>query len=86
MTLRDQITQQSLSLAPEDRAYIADMLEQCLTSQLFADPALSQAWATELDRRIQAYDRGELTADDAESVLKRLLAKLEQHNMNRVSS
>jgi putative addiction module component (TIGR02574 family) len=62
MSNRDQIVEQALSLAPEDRAYVADALEQSLTSGAFASPEIEQAWAEEIERRLASYDRGEVKA------------------------
>ncbi len=43
-----------LKLSPEERAYLADRL---LTS-LVADPAIDDAWAVEVDRRITELESG----------------------------
>jgi hypothetical protein len=58
MANREQIVQEALSLAPEDRAFVADALEQSLSSGSFASPAIAEAWAHEIERRLAAYDRG----------------------------
>ena len=46
MTPRDEIVQQAMALPPEDRAYVADMLEQSLSGGGFATPEIAAAWAT----------------------------------------
>ena len=76
MTNREQIVEQALSLAPEDRAYVADALEQSLTSGGFASPEIAEAWAEEIERRLAAYDRGETKAVDADVALDRLRRQL----------
>jgi putative addiction module component (TIGR02574 family) len=68
MSNRDQIVEQALSLAPEDRAYVADALEQSLTSGGFASPEIEQAWVEEIERRLAAYDRGEVKAIEGTSL------------------
>jgi putative addiction module component (TIGR02574 family) len=73
MSLRDDIAQQALSLGPEDRVYLADVLEQSLTEAGFATAELEAAWSAEIDRRIAAYDRGDVQAADFETALARIL-------------
>ena len=59
---RDEILQKALALDPSDRAYLADELERSLPTMLFPSDELSAAWSSEIDRRINAYDRGETNA------------------------
>ena len=63
---RDEIARQALTLPPEDRAYVADVLERSLDTGTFATPEIAEAWSKEINRRIAAYDRGETTAVDIE--------------------
>jgi putative addiction module component (TIGR02574 family) len=86
MTLREEIAQQALSLAPEDRVYLADVLEQSLASGSFATAELEAAWSAEIDRRIEAYDRGEVQAVDFETALARIRQHLADHRSRKVSS
>ena len=65
MNLRDEIAQQALSLGPEDRVYVADLLEQSLNAGGVATAEIAADWSAEIDRRIEAYDRGDVTAADA---------------------
>ena len=60
MEPREQIVEQALSLTPEDRVDVADALEHSLTPTGFATPEIAAEWATEIERRIAAYDRGEV--------------------------
>jgi hypothetical protein len=83
MTIREELTAQALTLAPEDRLYIADMLEQSLSTGEFATPEIAQAWSVEIDRRLSAYERGEIAADDAESALTRMQQQLATHRQQR---
>lgn len=86
MTTREEITQAALTLAPEDRAYVADVLEQSLDSGIFATPEIAAAWSEEIDRRIAAYDRGETKAIDFETSKRHLREALEaQRRIQRIS-
>jgi len=59
MTLRDQIAEQALTLPPEDRAFLVDLLEESLKGEGFATSELAAEWVAEVKRRVEAYDRGE---------------------------
>jgi hypothetical protein len=48
MTIREQIAQQALALSPEDRTYLADVLEQSLTTGEFATPEIAAEWPQKL--------------------------------------
>lgn len=69
MSLREEIAQQALSLGPEDRVYLADVLERSLAAGEFATAEIEAAWSAEIDRRIAAYDRGEVNPVDFETAL-----------------
>ncbi len=60
------------ALVPEDRSLLVDML---LVS-LHEDPLtqIEAAWDDEVERRLAAYDRGEIQAIDGEEVLARARA------------
>ena len=68
MTMREHVLQEALALPPEDRAFLAEHLEQSLHHGEFALPEVAAAWTAEIDRRIAAYDRGEIQASDADVV------------------
>jgi putative addiction module component (TIGR02574 family) len=76
MSNRDEIFEQALSLAPEDRVFLADALEQSLSNGSFATPEIAAAWADEIERRLVAYDRGEIKAVDADRALIRIREQL----------
>ena len=76
MTTRDAIARQALALPPEDRAYVADLLEESLQECAFASQEIADAWSCEIDRRIQAYQRGETTPVDADVALQRMRGKV----------
>jgi len=79
MTLRDQIASQALTLPPEDREYVADLLEGSLPEGEFSDPLIAEAWSREIDRRVSAYDRGETTAVEFDACLKHIRDALDAH-------
>lgn len=70
MTQLDQLAEQALKLEPNDRAYLADLLEQSLPASGFADADVGDAWSREIDRRVAAYDRGETQAISVEASLQ----------------
>jgi len=86
MISRDQIVEQAMSLAPEDRAYVADALEQSLTSGGLASPDVALAWAEEIERRLAAYDRGDIKATDADATLDRLRRQFSERRGQRTKS
>jgi putative addiction module component (TIGR02574 family) len=75
MSTREEIIQQALSLPVEDRAYVADAIEQSLGRGDFATPEIAAAWMAEIERRALAYERGETTAEDWRTVISRLRAR-----------
>lgn len=79
MTLRDQILQHALALPPEDREYVADLLEGSLPIGEFRIDEMADAWSEEIDRRIAAYDRAETTAVDFDGALDNMRQALEVH-------
>jgi putative addiction module component (TIGR02574 family) len=85
MTPRDEIVKQALSLEADDRAFIADKLEESLTYEGFATPEIAAAWTVEIERRIAAYDRGELQALPGETAIDRIRERLEQYRAGKVS-
>jgi hypothetical protein len=84
VTLREQIIQQALTLAPGDRVYVADVLEQSLTDGGFSSAEIAAEWASEVERRMAAYDRGEIEANDVEGVVDRLRQQLAEHRARKV--
>lgn len=86
MSQLEQVLQQAMQLPPQDRAYIADALEQSLSGDGFATPELAAAWAVEIERRVEAYDRGEFSAADRDSALSRIRQALAEFRARRVDS
>ena len=60
-----QIEEQALGLNSEDRAKLAEVTLESFSSPL---AAVEEAWAQEIEKRIAAYDRGEIPAYAAEDV------------------
>ena len=83
---REEVVQHAMALPPGDRAYVADMLEQSLTHGEFATPEVATAWVEEIERRVAAYDRGELQAAGVETALERIRSQLADHRARRVDS
>ena len=68
-TTAEEILEQLLSLPVETRARLA---EQLLESLEPPDERNRQLWAKEAERRLDAYERGDLKAIPAEEVFARL--------------
>lgn len=60
-----QIEEQALSLSAEERAKLAEVMLESLSAPL---AEVEEAWAKEIEQRIEAYDRGEIPAYAAEDV------------------
>jgi hypothetical protein len=72
MAEREKVVQEALSLSPQDRLYVADVLEQSLSGGEFATPEIAVAWTVEIQKRIDAYDRGEVAAIPLDASLDRI--------------
>ena len=69
-TNSEQIFRQAMALSPRDRA---EVVERLLASfQLPPDPELDQLWAQEAEDRVDAYERGDMTAIPADEVHGRI--------------
>lgn len=85
MSHRDDVLNQALTLAPIDRAFLIDELEQSLESDGFANAEIAAAWQTEVDRRLAAYDRGESIGLEASEALQEMRARLNQRRAGTAS-
>ncbi len=68
--MRDQVAElaeRGKELPPEDRSRLVDMLLESLHEVSIAD--VEAAWDEEVERRLVAYDRGEIQSMDGEEVL-----------------
>ena len=86
MSLREEIIQQALGLPPDDRAFVADTLEQSLPHGNFASPELAAAWSEEIDRRIAAFDRGDVRGLEFGVALDQLRQTLVARRAGRTGS
>lgn len=73
MPTKEEIAQLALELPPDDRAYVADLLGQSLTSDDVRETSLELL--TELERRSAAYRAGTMSASPGDEVLEALQAR-----------
>jgi putative addiction module component (TIGR02574 family) len=66
----ERIIDQALQLPPQDRAAIAECLISSLDTE--TDFEVEVAWQREIQRRIDAVDKGEVSCIPWEHVLQRL--------------
>ncbi len=85
MSTRDEIVQQALSLPPDDRAFLADILEQSLTDEEFTTTEIALAWTKEIDRRLDAYDRGEIQAVEAQTAMDEMRRGLAERRAGKAT-
>jgi putative addiction module component (TIGR02574 family) len=85
MTIREQVLQEALALPPEDRAFLAERLDQSLDHEQFASAEIAAAWTAEINRRLGAYERGEVQAADADSSIARMRQYLADHRARKVT-
>jgi hypothetical protein len=79
MTIREQVLHDALTLSPEDRAFVAERLDASPNQGEFASPEIAAAWTAEIDRRIAAYERGDVQALDAATSVDRMRRYLAEH-------
>lgn len=65
-TTLKELEHQARSLSPEERARLADVLLESLRDAPVAE--IEAAWDLEIERRVAAFDRGELATFSAEEV------------------
>jgi putative addiction module component (TIGR02574 family) len=73
--MKDQVVElaeRGKALAPEDRSRLVDMLLESLHEASLSE--VEAAWDEEIERRLAAYDRGEVEAIDGEEVLAKAYA------------
>ncbi len=61
----EQIEGRARALNPEERAKLAESMLESLHEPL---ASVESTWAEEIERRVEAFDRGELTSYPAEEV------------------
>jgi putative addiction module component (TIGR02574 family) len=62
-----ELAERGRALSPEERARLVDLLLATLDDS--ATTAVAEAWDREIERRIAAYEAGEVEAYDLEEVL-----------------
>lgn len=77
MSTRDEIAEQALALPPDDRAFLADMLEQSLCENDATNEEFAAFWTAEIDRRLASYRKDPSRAMDAETALAEMSRRLE---------
>ncbi|MHB8765822.1 MAG: addiction module protein [Deferrisomatales bacterium] len=71
-TTAEEIEAAAMHLTVSERARLAERL----LSSLDEDSEIEQAWAAEIDRRIDEYERGDTKLIPAEEVFDRVRARL----------
>ena len=61
-----ELAEQARTLAPEDHSRLVDLLLESLHESPLAE--VEAAWAKEIERRVAAYERGEVQTFAAEEV------------------
>ncbi len=64
-----KLSEEIRKLTPEEQAVLVD--ELLVLTYREPDPEIEKAWLNEIDRRIDAYERGETTAQDAREALRK---------------
>ncbi len=67
-----ELAEMGKALAPEDRSRLVDMLLESLHEGSLGE--VQAAWDDEVERRLAAYDRGEVQSIDGEKVLAKARA------------
>ena len=65
-----QVEEQALSLSPEERAKLAELILESLSKPL---AEIEEEWAQEIERRVAAYDSGDIPTYPAEDVFAEAL-------------
>ena len=92
MPTREEVLKQALELSPEDQEILRVQLDLTMvvsensTEGTFATPELAAKWSAEIDRRITAYQRGEMKAQDSDTVMQELRNYLQEKNQRRQAS
>lgn len=68
----ETIAIEALKLSPEDRVELADRL----LASVFADKHVEQAWADEIERRVQHIESGRAELISATDVIARIRAAI----------
>ncbi len=89
---RDDLLAEVLALPPADRAFIAERIDETFDREAgfsqspFATPELAQAWAEEVERRIDMIDKGLVKPLPADVALREAREHLERRRAGRAAS
>lgn len=70
---KEEIIAEAMKLNPQDRGAVAEQL--WLTIEHASDRDIDAAWAEEAERRMAAFERGEVSAKPVDEVIERLLKR-----------
>ena len=68
-TSHEEVLQKARSWDVEDRPFVAEAIEVSLTPADFATPEIAAAWVSEIERRAEACERGEMPAEGRRTVM-----------------
>jgi len=89
---RDALLAKVLALPPADREFIAERIDETLDQETnvsqgaFATSELAQAWADEVERRIDMIDKGLVKPLPADIALREAREKLDRRRAGRTSN
>lgn len=89
---RDDLLAKVLALPAADREFIAERIDETLEQETgfsqspFATPELAQAWADEVERRIDMIDKGLVEPLPADVALREARERLERRRAGRAAS
>lgn len=89
---RDDLLAKVLALPPADREFIAERIDETLDREAgfsqspFATRGLAQAWADEVERRIDMIDKGLVKPLTADVALREAREHLERRRAGRAAS
>jgi hypothetical protein len=89
---RDDLLAEVLALPPADRAFIAERIDETFDREAgfsqspFATPELAQAWAEEVERRIDMIDKGLVKPLPADVALREAREHLDRRRAGRAAS
>ncbi len=89
---RDDLLAKVLALPAADREFIAERIDETLEQETgfshspFATPELAQAWADEVERRIDMIDKGLVKPPPADVALREAREHLERRRAGRAAS
>ena len=92
LCLAELPTRQGAGVAAADREFIAERIDETLEQEAgfsqspFATPELAQAWADEVERRIDMIDKGLVKPLPADVALREARQHLERRRAGRAAS